>query len=303
MSKKSTVSIRSARGVGVIASVMLMTVPLMVYSPIKDHIINAYVVFLAGSMVAAFVSRLYAQIYARAVWWLVLLSLGSLSVFIQVSSLWYDGAFDSNPKYLSLFAVFFGSVSALLCVGKSGLIQRSSLFDPKANRWPLTLSLIMGGADAMMLVLLAVTVLRSLSWTSFPNHSDLGMGASALVACLAMVTALVGVYRLRVWGVVMMLAVNSAVVVAGYAGFFVGYPGVVGSVFLCTTLVQWLLASKLASLVRKGPLFETSTPGHHDSRGVDTSEDGVTLDMSEDESHTVFEQEPVVQVAQASASE
>jgi len=60
-----------------------------------------------------------------------------------------------------------------------------------------------------------------------------------------------GLYRLRVWGVVGMLAVNVLVTTFAFAGFFVGWSGVVGLVFLCTTVIQFLLGARLAHLVRQ----------------------------------------------------
>jgi hypothetical protein len=134
--------------------------------------------------------RLGAQLLARACWWSFLI-VGVLGTCVA-------GAKEGGPP---AFAVACSGL-ALLAIGRSGLEQRSGRFNPVAFRGTLQLSLVLAMADTASLALCG------LGWLLAKEPSF-----AARLLPLAAFTGLgvVGLLRLRTWGLLAAIASNLLV--------------------------------------------------------------------------------------------
>lgn len=99
--------------------------------------------------------------------------------------------------------------SALLVLGRAGLDQPSAAFSPAAFRGSLVMALVMALADTQSLALFGGLRLER------GQFDD----ATPLLACAGlMVLALVGLYRLRLWGLVLNLVANVVIAALALAG-------------------------------------------------------------------------------------
>lgn len=175
-----------------------------------------------------------SQLVARSVWWanLVLGLLLSL-----VGSSW--------ERELGL--VLTGSTGiALLTMGRLGLDEdERSAFRPVAFRTTLTLGMIMAVADAQALTLFGALSLEDTGKFSRTNSWLL------LLSALLLVIAIIGLYRLRVWG--LLLAALTAALVAGLAftGAY-GFDGALAAALGITSLVQIALPAPIVLAIVRG---------------------------------------------------
>ena len=175
--------------------------------------------------------RFWAQLTSRAIFW----SLGLLIVAGQSSALRLYTM--SKPEMLTLLvpsAVMLctiASVAVLLKLGDHGLRppQRTT-FEPVAHRELLTLSLMMGLADA---VILTIVGLGSLTDPSLASAIRLGLASLLMVSAWSL-------SRLRVWGLGAMALGNLFEVFVIGTGAFDSL-GPLLFVLLATAAVQLLL--------------------------------------------------------------
>ncbi len=189
-----------------------------------------------------------AQVLARAFCWSAL-ALGFLVVMAT------KGEKANTPLLLCLC-----SGAALLAAGRHGLSVASragSRFSPAAFAGPLTAGLVLAIADLQTLLMWG-----AMATTSSSHHIEvfrIGMFTGAAV----MFVAIIGVYRLKMWGILLNLAANVAI--ATFAIFASEVPPPIAWTLSATALMQFLLPiPMLISLSRK-----TATPDdpEHSSRG------------------------------------
>jgi hypothetical protein len=178
----------------------------------------------------SFREHLPSQVLVRAALWSNLI----LGALITVSS--------HSSEAATAYAMLMASATGLMSIGRFGLEQRSERFAPVAFRASLILTLVMALADTQSLALFGSIHLEE-------THFD---KAAPLLACAGVMTvALVGLYRLAVWGLVLNLLTNLAVAGLALSGSLdLPNPIVVA---LCTTaIVQLLLPAPLLLAMVRG---------------------------------------------------
>ncbi len=143
------------------------------------------VVPLAASLLLANLNHVGAQIVARGLWWAQLVFGVAVSVLIE-------------PPSKATLGFSLGAGGALLAAGTAGLRADSAArgaFRPTAFRWPLVASIALSVAE--------VQTLGVASWGLLRARDTLGLELGACALLLA--CALVGLYRLRFWGVLLHL--------------------------------------------------------------------------------------------------
>lgn len=174
-------------------------------------------------------SNFFAQLFARAIWWQALvfgLVLGLGHALGEIS-----GSISSAvPMYL------LGGALTLGAAGKVGLDFESAHFVPNEFRRSLTASLVMAMADAIALLFYAGIVLVDGS----VRGSVLIDVAEFTGAALVMVVALVGLYRIKVWGLVLNIGANVLIATLAMAGVF-DIPPIIAFGLAATALAQLLL--------------------------------------------------------------
>jgi hypothetical protein len=191
-----------------------------------------------GLLVAAAVlvhhRHLGSQLLARAVMWanLILADLGALL------------GSDHERRVALGLAICTGG--ALLVLGRRGLDDdaRAGRFAPLAFRASLLAVMVMALADAQTLALFGTLQLQG--WDAGTGRAALLLGLSA-----ALVLAIVGLYRLRLWGLALTV-VSCAAMVAVAASGALGLPTTVNGAFAATGLVQLAIAAPLVAAVIRG---------------------------------------------------
>lgn len=186
------------------------------------------VVLLALSAWLVHRADLGSQLVSRAMWW----------AYMLLGLAWSAGPPDSLPAAGTLVVVSTGI--ALLAAGRAGLRRRdtAAVFDPVAFRGTVLRSMILGIADAQLLALVGIARLEAGAAPGFPL---------ALLSCAAALGVCVwGLSRLRVWAVLLGLAVNVAVLVVLGAALGGSSPiSVVLVVIATTAVVQLVLPSRM----------------------------------------------------------
>ncbi len=229
---------------------MAVALPLGVY--LKGGPFYVVIMALSGLVLASYpmssASNLLAQIVARAVWWqsmvFGLLLGGGLAIDV-FESLMYGSGFIGRDKVFALTSVLYvaGAGMALAGAGRVGLNYASSQFVPVAFRRSLMASLVMALADTI-----ALTFYGGLELTEYVTkvYGSLADVATFGVSAAVMAFAVWGLYRLKVWGVVLNAVAN--VVIAGMA---------MSGVFdLPNFLAFGLTATALGQVALLGPLMK-----------------------------------------------
>jgi hypothetical protein len=187
---------------------------------------------LIASAALVWHGRLTSQLLARAVWWSNLL----LGALLAVS-----GA-SSERALGGWLAISTGA--ALLAAARRGL-DTESAFSPVAYRTSLMGILVMALADAQSLLLFGTLQLtEKRSW-----HE--GVATLALWLAGAALVAIVGLYRLKLWGLVLNLIVNVAIVGVALGGLL-DLPTPLLWAYVATSTLQLVLATPLViALVRR----------------------------------------------------
>ena len=200
---------------------------------------------LALSALLAHHGEVGSQLVARSVWWANLV----LGTLISVT-----GSGREAPLGLGLA---LGSGAALLAMGRMGLGEdERSAFRPVAFRTTLTLGMIMAVADAQGLLLFGVLDIEQ---RGFHHH---GQGGLLLGSAAFIMLAIAGLYRLRVWGL-LLSSVGAIGVIVLAASDAYGIRGEFANVLIVTSLVQILLPAPIFVAIarRRAP-----APGPRSSR-------------------------------------
>jgi hypothetical protein len=136
----------------------------------------------------------------------------------------------------------FSLGTALLLIGRLGLDEREgSVFRPVAFRTSLTLGMIMAVADAHVLACLGIVELDSSEWPRSSFRERLPHATMLFISGAVLVCAITGLYRLRVWGLVLASLGAAGVCVLSLANVY-GLPSRAGSILALTSAVQVALS-------------------------------------------------------------
>jgi hypothetical protein len=185
---------------------------------------------LAASALLLHRRQLGAQLLVRAVWWANLM----LGTLVAVTGSSGDRAVAA-PLALATGA-------ALLALGRHRLEEAGGCgsFVPIAFRSSLMATLVMAMADAQSLLLFGGLELeRGFREWRHGSVPSLALGCAAVLAL-----AIVGLYRLRLWGLLLNLAGTIAVAALGFVGKL-DLPGVLVGGFVASAAVQVGLAAPI----------------------------------------------------------
>ena len=171
---------------------------------------------------------MFAQVVARGFWWCFLV----MGTFMASSSSAYEAQGGT-------FSAVCASV-ALLAVGRTGLDNDADpRFQPVAFRGTLLFTLVLAIADTVALLLVGGV---SLIWA--PESRVVGLG-------VLMGLGVVGLVRLRTWGLLVALASSGLVAVLAVSGALpVGH--LLQKVFTCTAILQLVVPlPMLVTIVRR----------------------------------------------------
>ena len=173
--------------------------------------------------------KLPLQLLARGIWW-------SFSLMGGLISILADGG-DGSSRSIGLTMVACGGV-ALLAAGRLGLDASDRRFQPVAFRRTLLLALALAMADTGALLWVG------LGDAIFEGHATL----LPLVAC--MIVGVIGLLRLRTWGLIVSMGSNLALVtLASCNVLFLPHP--LRPVFIGTALLQLIVPlPMLVSIVK-----------------------------------------------------
>ncbi|WP_428265643.1 hypothetical protein [Haliangium sp.] len=172
-----------------------------------------------------------AQMLARATWWSNLI-LGTL-----IST---TGA-GEDAMLLGLMLTL-GSGGALLVMGRAGLGAGSvaGRFRPVAFRGALIVAMVMALADTQSLLLFGGMTALDYSPSFLP-----------LVCAVVMIVAVIGLFRLAVWGLALNLLANLAIAALGLCGVL-GLPEPIVAALVTTAALQLLLPLPLLRAFVRG---------------------------------------------------
>lgn len=192
---------------------------------------------MLGSLAMFRSGSLFGQVLARGVWWqsLALGVVFGVGVFVEP---FLSGKFATVAAMLSI-----GGALAIAGAGRHGLERLSPKFAPTAFRTSLMVSLVMALADTGSLLFYGgITIEESGAWTA----------PLPFFACAAaMMVAVHGLYRLRLWGLALNIVAN--VVIAGIAvAGLLDLPDVLAYGLAATALVQLLIPVPLVRAMLRG---------------------------------------------------
>lgn len=229
--------------VACVSSIMVWVLSVLLH-PIVDsvcsHLPQSEVVVLglfpvcaaAVCAVAVWFPQVAAQMYVRACCWsfLVLGTVGMLGV---------SGLF---PVLFPVASISFGV--ARLVLGDQGLEPEryAGTFAPAGHRVAMTWALVLASSDALTLIAVS------------QSHDYRYWVTDACAA--AMVVALVGLFRLRAWGVWLNLGLNVLVASLALTGHLDGVFEPATYVLAATALAQLVLAVPLARSMIRGRVEE-----------------------------------------------
>ena len=180
---------------------------------------------VAGALI--WLRMLPAQLLARGTWWALLLGTTLIAC--------------TAPPYLQVLGAFNAAAAAiaLIAVGRTGL--ESPRFTPVAFRSTLLVALVLAMADT-----------GAYAWFGAGNavydHSW-----SVLMMVPPMIAAVLGLLRLRTWGLMVSVATNLAVVVLASAGAL-NLPTPIRQLFIASALLQLIIPlPMIVSIVRRRP--------------------------------------------------
>jgi hypothetical protein len=189
--------------------------------------------FLGAAALLCHHRHVGSQLLARAAFWSNLL-IGVLALVL--------GSSGERPVGVALIAT---TGAALLVLGRRGLDgdARTASFRPLAYRATLLAVMVMALADAQSLLLFGTLELEG--WRA-DSRALLLFG----VACVQLL-GLVGLYRLRVWGLVVGAAGCLALIGAAL-GDALQLPHALNVAFIATSIAQLIIAAPLVTAVCRG---------------------------------------------------
>ncbi|MEM1350445.1 MAG: hypothetical protein AAGI01_17930, partial [Myxococcota bacterium] len=174
-----------------------------------------------------------AQLFARAVWWQAL-------VFSCMFGVQLPFAVEGKGPAVMIFVLAFsGSVLSLVSAGRMRLEHESGVFKSVAFRMALLASFTLAMVDAQILLL--YSGLSAQYILEGDSTWDLVDFVKSTIASAAMVTALVGMYRLKVWAVALNVIVNLAIAAYALCGG-VGPPEALPYWFAAIAFLQLLVS-------------------------------------------------------------
>lgn len=182
-------------------------------------------------LIAPFLNRqstLGPQIVARALWW----QAAFLGVLIVTT----------GSREVTGILMAIGGVGAILAAGRSGLANKTDAFVPVQFRRTLLLSLVLAIADLEALLLYGSIFLEE-RFSSSLHY--LPSTIAFFIAGAAMAVSVLGLYRLKVWGLAACVISNVCVAACAIGGVFE----------LPTPLVVGLTATAVAQLLLPLPLI------------------------------------------------
>ena len=183
--------------------------------------------FLAGALIWS--RRLGPQLLSRGAWWSMLLLGGLLALTA-----------DHDDRRIGAFMTIANAI-ALLAVGSTGLDDKTGRFAPVAFRGTLLVALVLAIADTG-------------AFTWFGVGSGLFEGRFRILLLVPpMATGVIGLLRLRTWGLIVSLSMNLLVVILALTGVLVLPPEIRG-LFVSTAVLQMVVPiPMIVSIVRGRP--------------------------------------------------
>lgn len=206
----------------------------------------SYTLVLLGAGVLSFCRSRGAQLLSRSIWWSAFAA-GALVALFAAS----DGGV-ARPALVMVLA----TATSLLATGARGLQhQERHELAPVAYPRAIMVSMIMALADAQALGWLSSTLL----YAAIERHAytrDLGVlkQALAMLSCsLVALCALYGLYRLRLWGLVLSAVTTLAIGVLSFTPVFgLSDAGPIPYAFAGSAVIQCaLLAPLVLAIIRR----------------------------------------------------
>jgi hypothetical protein len=194
------------------------------HSP-EDVLFFSLIAVPPGAAALIWSRRLSAQLLARGAWWSFLL-IGAL----MATATRYDASFG--------FLVVVCSAAALLVTGRTGLAE-SDRFQPAAFRGTLILALVLAMADTGALLVVG------LGGALFENHMAL------ILLVPMMIAGVIGLLRLRTWGLAVNLTSNLLVALLGSSDVLY-LPGELRPLFVGSAIVQLLIPVPMLVTIARG---------------------------------------------------
>jgi hypothetical protein len=182
-----------------------------------------------------------SQLVARAAWWPNLI-LGTVLSLCGASFEWKLGLLMS-----------LGTGTALLAMGRLGLDEEEgSAFRPAAFRRTLLIGMTMAVADVQALCVLGAFKLE-VDWGAFHGSAAERVPQAALLFASAgvIVLALSGLYRLRLWGLLLAALAAAGVAALALSGAY-GLPSPFQECLVATSAIQVLLPARILAAIARG---------------------------------------------------
>lgn len=186
------------------------------------------------------------QMMIRALAWSTLVIGTIVSVFGLIPYAW------TGPL------ISIGAGTALLLMGSRGLGLTSRSFQPMAFRNHLLLALVLATADTGTLLFAATLQLGSA--IEYSSTGYLIQSAATLLCGLVMATAVLGIYRLRTWALVLNLLANVGIAFVAMSGYL-GLTIPVATALATTATMQLLLPVPILAAALGDPLRDRSPLG------------------------------------------
>jgi hypothetical protein len=197
------------------------------------------VVLLGVSALLVHHGTVGSQILARGVWWSNLV----LGVLLSLAG-------GSDEREIGLVMAIATGLP-LLVMGRMGLGEdERSAFRPIAFRTTLVLGMTMAVADIQALLFWGAIKIENEGGSRGPL-AQRTQGMLLLLAAAMMVVAVVGLYRLRVWGL-LFGALCAAGLIGVMASGVCGLPGPLPESFIVTSAVQLLLPAPIVVAIVRG---------------------------------------------------
>jgi hypothetical protein len=211
------------------------------------HVFSLPAGLLVLSAALAHHGRTGSQLLARGVWWANLV-LGTLFCL----------AGSGSERSFGL-TVVLATGAPLLAMGRMGLDEDDEgAFRPLAFRRTLSLAMIMAVADAQALLFWGVFKLRYDKWTRGPLPHET-QGVILLLAAAVVLFGIVGLYRLRVWGLVVG-AVSALGLIALAMSDVCGLEPPLPQSLVATSAIQLLLPVPIIAAIVRGRAPAPSPP-------------------------------------------
>jgi len=171
--------------------------------------------------------RLGAQLLTRGIWWSFLLLGGLIAVT------------NGPSRHHEAVLLTTSAAAALLVAGSTGLGPGRGRFKPVAFRGTLLLALVLAIADTCSFV-----------WVGTVNLID-GWRVGVLLLVPAMIAGVIGLLRLRTWGLIVSLLSNVAVVVLSSTRL-IHLPDAFRALFIGTAALQLLVPAPMLVSIALG---------------------------------------------------